>query len=315
MNNRLFLLTRLLILTVFVSAFIVLPLEDGKFKATFILQDGERITTDSLFTKFNENDLEVQLPQLKSQNAVLRSYDTDSNDINDFQVYVNYLIKEKIIDYWDIEPVAVTHAFYAFTTEEGGGSYNFKKSNGFEKYYRSLFQSKIVRTILFKSALEYVTVLCKKYPTDFKQRVLFELERQLKFTNKLKFLSYNVDASFDNYWEGFIYRRHFTDNIPILEIQTNIIEAINKLTQTEIIHKIDALYEININNQIALYYSGKSSFIKSISNQKKVYFDKNNNIKSIRYLKDITGDYYQITFMVNDVEKRILYNTNLEKIN
>ena len=94
--------------------------------------------------------------------------------------------------------------------------------------------------------------MCRIYPIDFKKRVLIELESLLKFTNTIKFISLNNDIEYEDYWEGFIVRRHFIDNVPVLEIQNSILEAINRIKNMTPTNTFNALYEINVNNQTFL---------------------------------------------------------------
>lgn len=187
-----------------------------------------------------------------------------------------------------------------------------EKKNGFFDYYHSLFRNKTTRTLLFKKALDFVEAMCKIYPSDFKKRILIELEALLKFTNNIKFISFNDDLEFENYWQGFIVRRHFTDNVPIIEIQNSIIEAINMLKVSNPTNSFNALYEININNQITLFYSGEETYVTTFTGEKKFTFKINESIKSIRFLRDQSGDYYQIT-STNDLgDKKYLFSKSLE---
>ena len=156
--------------------------------------------------------------------------------------------------------------------------------------------------------------MCRIYPIDFKKRVLIELESLLKFTNTIKFISLNNDFEYEDYWEGFIVRRHFIDNVPVLEIQNSILEAINRIKNMTPTNTFNALYEINVNNQIAVFYSGEGSYISSLNGTKKFTINTNETIKSIRFLKDLSGDYYQITTTYDSGEKRYLISKNLEPI-
>ena len=74
------------------------------------------------------------------------------------------------------------------------------------------------------------------------------------------------------------------------------------------------IYEINVNNQISVFYSGEGSYISSLNGTKKFTINTNETIKSIRFLKDLSGDYYQITTNYDSGEKRYLISKNLEPI-
>jgi hypothetical protein len=136
----------------------------------------------------------------------------------------------------------------------------------------------------------------------------------LKFTNTIKFISFNDEIEFENYWQGFIVRRHFTDNVSIIEIQNSLLEAINKLKASSTNNSFNALYEININNQITLFYSGEGTYVTTFTGEKKFSFKIDEHIKSIRFLRDLSGDYYQITTSNNIGDKRYLLSKSLEPI-
>lgn len=55
MRIRLLFSAKLLLGILFISAFTVLFGEEGKLKASFKLDDGEKITLDSLLSKFDES--------------------------------------------------------------------------------------------------------------------------------------------------------------------------------------------------------------------------------------------------------------------
>ena len=308
------------ILTLFLFASIIIIFsaffitrDQGKNKASILLNDGETIQLDSIVSTFSENSIKENLEKINLTSAIIRSFDSDSNNVNDLKLYVGDIFKRELIDYWSVNPPSrlgdPTYVFYL-----NNGEFDWRKIYGFGDYYHLLFRNKTTRTLLFKKALDFVEIMCNVYPIDFKKRVLIELESLLKFTNTIKFISFNDELEFENYWQGFIVRRHFTDNVPIIEIQNSIIESINKLKASSPTNSFNALYEININNQITLFYSGEGTYVTTFTGEKKFSFKKNEYVKSIRFLRDLSGDYYQITTSNEISDKRYLLSKNLEPI-
>jgi len=300
-----------LIIIIF-SAFF-LAKDQGKHKTNIIIKDGETVQLDLILSKFSENSIKENLEKTNITSAIIRSFDSDTNNINDLKLYVGDIIEREFLDYWTITPPSrlgdPTYVFHSDNRE-----FDWRKIYGFGDYYHLLFRNKTTRTILFKNGLEFVETMCKIYPSDFKKRIIIELESLLKFTNTIKYISFNDEIEFENYWQGFIVRRHFTDKVPIIEIQNSIIESINKLKTSSPTNSFNALYEININNQITLFYSGEGKYVTTFTGEKKFSFKLDEQIKSIRFLRDLSGDYYQITTS-NDVgEKRYLFSKSLEPI-
>lgn len=294
------------------SAFL-LSKDQGKNKANISLNDGETVQLDSIFSKFSENSIKENLEKINLTSAIIRSFDSDTNNVNDLKLYVGDIIEREYLDYWTITPPSrLGDPTYVFTLDNR--EYDWRKIYGFGDYYHSLFRNKTTRTILFKNGLEFVETMCKIYPSDFKKRIIIELESLLKFTNTIKFISFNDEIEFENYWQGFIVRRHFTDKVPIIEIQNSIIESINKLKASSPTNSFNALYEININNQITLFYSGEGTYVTTFTGEKKFSFKVDEHVKSIRFLRDLSGDYYQITTSNDIGDKRYLFSKSLEPI-
>jgi hypothetical protein len=74
------------------------------------------------------------------------------------------------------------------------------------------------------------------------------------------------------------------------------------------------MYEFNINNQLTLFISSENYSLHSKKNFKKIIFNHNVSIEKIKYLKDDTGEYYQLTGLENGENINYLYNKNLDKI-
>ena len=232
-------------LFVILSAFVVLSKDQGKYKITLVLNDGQTVLLDSILTKFPDNSISENFSSINLSSAILRSFDSDTNNINDFKIYVNDLLINKYVDYWQVTPNSNSRlSDFRYIFEENNSDFNWEKISGFGYYYHNLFRSKSARTVLFKKALDFIEVMCRIYPIDFKKRVLIELESLLKFTNTIKFISLNNDIEYEDYWEGFIVRRHFIDNVPVLEIQNSILEAINRIKNMTPTNTFNALYEI-----------------------------------------------------------------------
>lgn len=288
--------------------------DQGKNKVSIFINDGEALIIDSVFTKFTENSIEENFETVNLASVILRSFDSDSNNTNDLKKYVHNLVINGVVDYWTINPSNVI-TDYTYVFELVNSEFDLTKINGFRNYYHTLFKNKTARTLLFNKTLDFVEVMCKTYPSDFKERTISELESLFEFTNSIKLITYNDEIEFEKYWEGFIVRRHFIDNVPILEIQNSILESIKRLKSINQTNSFNALYEININNQLNVFYSGHGTYITSFTSDKKYKFNDNESIKSIRFLKDLSGDYYQITTNIASVEKKYLFSKNLLLIN
>ena len=298
---------------VFISATIAFNNKSGLHKFDYTLKDGESLSIDQIFNSFKEEDLilEKSFPALNS--AIIRSFETDSNNVMDLVTYINSISSNRNVGYWSIIPeTRISDPLYAFYDDNG---FIWRKSDGFGKFYHSLFRSKTARSILFNQALDILVSLCKTYPTDFKKSVLNELDHLLTFSNSLKSLNSSTDTdNLNDYWKGFIFRRHHLDNIPISEIQAFIINAQLRLNAIDVSKQPDAMYEININNQLAIFYSSEKFILYSKSSEKEINFTYDNSVQSIKYFKDNTGDYYQLTGVKNSVPFKYLFDKNLLKI-
>jgi hypothetical protein len=298
---------------ILLSATNILFFKNGIHKFEYTLADGESLALDSIINPPKKEDLIIEkaFPSLNS--AIIRSFETDSNNVNDLVTYINSISEYRNVGYWSIVPdTRISFPTYAFYNDDG---YIWRKIDGFNDYYHRLFKSKTARTILFNQALDIVASLCKTYPSDFKKSVLKELDQLLIFTHTLKTLSPTTDTdNLKDYWKGFIFRRHHLDNIPITEIQTSIINAQTKLKAIDVSKQPNAMYEININNQITFFYSSEKCILYSKSSLKEIPFTYETSLQKIKYLKDNTGDYYQLTGTNNSATFTYLYDKDLMKI-
>lgn len=310
MNKRIIVLS-LAFVVFLATAFVFLNKADGKHKLFIKLDDGETIVLDSVYNSISDNSISENLSKINLSSVVLRSFDTDSNNINDIKSYVNYLINQEYIDYWQITPSVIRNE-YSYGFVEDDSESDDKKVEGFNNYYHTIFRNKNARNLLFNKGLDFVESMCKVYPIDFKMRVQTELDSLLLFTNSIKHMSPDDDFESDNYWKGFILRRHFTDKVPILEIQNSLVQAKNRLKISTNPITYNAYYEINLNNQITIFKSIEGTYISSKTSSKKFILKDSDYIKSIRFLKDLSGDYYQITVSGENEDKKYLLSSGLE---
>ena len=304
------------------SATIIFSNKEGVQKFDFTLGDGESLAIAPIINPTKKEDLiiEKSFPNLNS--AIIRSFETDSNNVMDFVTYANSISANRNLGYWSVIPYTfygdeysntrISDPTYAFWDENGG---IWNKIYGFENYYHNIFRSKTARTILFNQALDIVCSLCKSYPSDFKKSVLKELDQLLLFSNSLKTISPATDTDkLNDYWKGFVFRRYKLDNVPISEIQTAIINSQAKIKAIDISKQPDAMYEININNQVAFYYSNEKFIFYSKSSSKEISFTYETSVQNVKYLKDNSGEYYQLTGSKNSIPFNYLYDKNLLKI-
>ena len=304
------------------SATTILLEREGVQKFDFVLSDGESLAIDPIINPIKKQDLIVEKSFPTFNSAIIRSFETDSNNVMDFVTYVNCISANRNLGYWSVIPSAngddsynktVSNYKYAFPL--AGPYFDWKKISGFQNYYHNIFKNKTARTILFNQALDIVCSLCESYPSDFKKSILKELDQLLLFTNSLKTISPSTDTDkLNNYWEGFIFRRYKLDNIPITEIQISIVNAQAKIKAIDISKQPDAMYEININNQVTFYYSIEKFIFYSKSSSKEISFSYETSVQNVKYLKDNAGEYYQLKGSKNSIPFTYLYDKNLVKI-
>lgn len=293
----------------------------GLIKFEYNINDGEVLDIgNSLFVSDKNDDLFYQddkkikntLPEINS--ALLRSFETEYITIKD----VCKQIDNQEIGYWDITPEKINlidsllfEKYFTLNPEKN----EFRKSppSIFEEFVHKLFQNKTARTYLFNHTLNYVSQLCKKYPSDFKLNILNELDELLLFTNSLQTNVNKINTdTLEDYWKGFIYRRYITDKIPLSEIKTSLIIAQSKIKTINTEDQADAMYEYSINNQLVLYISANNYTIYSTKSGKKITFEKGVFIEKIKYLKGDDGEYYQL-IGVKGSKKPFLKETNFSE--
>lgn len=306
-----------------IAATIQLNNRGGINKISIDIKDGETYSFENII----ENEKKGELIKINSipnfNNAILRSFETDSNNAIDLVTYVNSINEYRNFGYWSVIPKGIydedkifahiSDPTYAFSEENG---YNWKKINSFNSYYRNLFTNKTARNILFKQALNVVSNLCKSYPSDFKVMVLKEIDRLINFTNTLESLSPSIDTDeYNDYWKGFVYRRNKLDNIPSSEILNSLLNAKEVIKSVDVANQPDAMFEFNINGQIIAYFASEKTTLRSKMNAKEIYFDNTITIKKVKHLKDNTGEYYQLIGTKNNTPINYLFDNNLNRIN
>jgi hypothetical protein len=75
------------------------------------------------------------------------------------------------------------------------------------------------------------------------------------------------------------------------------------------------MFEFNINEQIIAYFASEKTTFRSKNSSKEVYFDNTIAVKKVKFLKDETGEYYQIIGTKNSSPINYLYDNNLNRIN
>lgn len=340
----------LLLLTIsfcLLSTTIIFLKKEGVHKSNITLNDGETLEIEPLINPTQKDDLIKENLITVNNSAIIRSFETDSNNVMDIMTYANSIASYRNLGYWSVIPnityatslseisskpqaklnesnyyglIAsdnvvrdrISSSVYAFYTPND--TYDWKKIDGFDNYYHRLFKNKTARTLLTEQGIEIVCNLCKEFPSDFKALMLKELAQLLQFTNYLN-TSKKIDTdNLNDYWKGFIFRRNKFDNVPLNEIQATLIKAQTKIKALDVSKQPDAMYEININSQVTLYYSCEKFTFSSNNSSKEISFTYETTVQNVKYLKDITGEYYQLSGFKNSKPFTYLYDKNLTKI-
>lgn len=308
-KSNFFLLLTLVILVSWNSSF---NLENSERKYSISLKDGKEVRFNEYVDYFEESfSAETTLPVLNS--AIIRAFETPKISIQDLKKYVVDISENIKIGYWNIIPNQTVSDFtYSFPLNNSG--YDWSKIEVFSNFYHELFQNKSARNYLFDQALDFVSNLCIKYPSDFQKRVLMELDDLNNFLILMNNPNNKVNTDeISDYWKGFVFRRHANDGISISEMQALISKAKLKIKSIDKFNQPDCMYEFCINNQISFFASGENDVLYSKISRKRIVLPKNVNFWKVKFLKDETGDYY--LFSGDDDKPKYLYNEKLEKIN
>jgi hypothetical protein len=284
--------------------------KSGAEKFDYTLNDGETISLIPIFTNNQKVDLISETDMIPiSNSAIIRSFDDDQNNSFDFLKCANFVTEYNDIGYWSLIP---SNTYEDIVMRD----YIYMYWSGyFDDYYHKIFKNKTARTIIYEQSLIILCSLCNKYPSDFKSSVLNELNQLYNFSNTLSSLNSNVNTeTFNDYWKGFIYRRNKLDNIPISEIQNSIIKAQTKIKSIDVSKQPFAMYELNFNKQISLFFNSKGAVLYSQINKTEIYFNNTISIESVKFLKDNSGEYYNLIGTENSKPISYLYDKYLNKI-
>jgi len=317
-SNRLILI---LLLGVFSALSTNLQNKRGFRKTEVKLTDGEIFQLDTFNFNSGNKELIGKEYYSKLNTALIRSFENDDSDISDLISFINNYAENENLGYINIMPSNYNYLFSGLRSQnnfpnsklDDDGSYYI--SGDLQKYFHSLFQNKTIRTFLFNQALEILAGLCKSYPKDFSKNVLKELDELLVFSNSIKTLNEeNFNCFKYSFWKGFIYRRYLLDQVPISEIQADIQLARQRISALDVSLQPDAMFEFSLNNQVSIFYSMDKFSLYSKINQKEIYFGKDFEITKVKFLKDLTGEYYQIHLVegYNRIPKRMLFDKYLK---
>lgn len=285
-------------------------LKEGKYKFSQTLEDGELLKLSEITNSFRESEAplipeDVPLPGIKS--VVVRSLDTEENSSLDLVRYVNSMASSEFGYWWMGEGATV----YPLSYSTNGDGYGWIR----ETYYHALFQSKPARTLLFNQAVDIVAGLSRTNPPDFRKRVLAKLDALLTFSKGLPSLDLSAEPpEFEDYWTGFIYRRYRYDQVPALEIQNAITIAKGRISAVDVTKQPAGYYQLDINSQVSLLYTFEGVSLHSFSSTREVVYPTSVSLSSIKYLRDGTGDYYQVFGTRDGAEFKELYDKNLAPV-
>ena len=245
-----------------------------------------------------------------AKSAVIRSFDTQQNNGNDLIAYANSIAANRGLGYTNTlaESGTVSFSFYAFM----GENISPEKDMNFGPYIHTLFQSKTARTILFDEALRIVKGYCKWVPGDFRRAVLKEIDRLIQFTKTLPTKTYSESEYFEDYWMGFLYRRHLVDKVPVTEIQAQLTKARTELSALQI--DTDYTHEIRVNQDISVFWTPQQAIL--ISNlTKKEFTVEDKRLTEIKLLMDNNKPHYLFTFMgASGESKKMLFDSRMTLI-
>jgi len=294
----------LLLLLSFIFCISLTLTNDDPERASFIsnitLKNGESILLEDAigsresFPIINNNSHDL------NASAIIQSFDTDYHDITIIDLYINMLQSNRQLGYWNILTGNCYRGNCTLTS-----TYYLRVKGDIKAYYHSLFQSKTCRNLMFEAGLNIVESLCEDYPSDFLYSIMKELDELIELTEISSY--YGKSPNSNSYWEGFVRRRVETDDVPISEIHTYLIQAKNRLLKIDQSLLPTSLYEINFNNEIKIFLNS-TGYILS---QEKKEFHYTDRIQKVKYLEDQTGGYY----LIEGEGFRDLYDDDLNLIN
>ena len=300
------------------------PETDENSKYVFDLKDGETLLLADVFNNVERKDMIPDLHSIDLNSVIVRSYETEVNSANDFVDYTNHIARNRSLGYWSIVPYTyygdrysnTRISSYTYALRNDDNSFDWPCINGFSDYYHSIFRNKVARTFLFNQALSIVQRLCNTYPSDFRTSVLNEISSLIRFSEHVHMISPATDTEkLDNYWQGFILRRHYVDEIPSDEILSALERAFVAIDEIDVSNQPKAMIEVSINDQLSLYYTQGKLTLSSKDSLNEIEFGYATNISEIKYLVDTSGEYYLLIGTDKSGPFRYLYDKNLVEIN
>ena len=281
---------------------IISNLEEGTFITIITLGNGESIKLDETFDWRTFSPIIQDKSHDLNKSAIIASFETEKHNFLFIDKYINRVQEGRSLGYWNIlnfSEARITD--YGYVEGLTWGS-------EFSDYYHSLFQNKSCRNLMFYAALDIVENMCQNLPNDFVDKILFQLDELIVFTQISTYYKTNFSYK-DSYWKGFVHRRVETDNVPLSEIHSYLVEARNKISRIDQSNLDDALYEIKINNEIQILLSSKGYLV--MKDSKKLHYTFDSPIQSIKYLEDNSGGYY----LIEGDNFRDLFDDELNPIN
>jgi hypothetical protein len=157
--------------------------------------------------------------------------------------------------------------------------------------------------------------MCKNLPYDFVQRIQKKLDEYIDLTLISNYYGKNNSISkFEtwyeaDYFKGFIFRRVETDNVPVGEINSYLVEAKERISKINK-EKLDFSYlKFKINNTLNVLINSQNCYLKIDKNSFKYNYKM--IPKSITYTKDSSGSY----FVVKGSNYTHLYDQKLNRLN
>jgi hypothetical protein len=234
------------------------------------------------------------IPELSS--ALLRAYNTATNQPSDFVDYANQVATTTGMGYWFEVPAND----YLFTNTipfpdfyDAQNNYLSAKSDGFYSYYHTVFQNKAARKVLSDAISNWIYKKCTQQPIDFKYRVLDELDylmEELMMFESLTEESFQLDAA-EDYFVGFLFRRYATDGVPIQEIHDALFRLNSRIASIPDSSLPEAYYVYQINDDLEYCVTADEGYLKSVKTGNTYNFGLNGPLL-VQCLKDHSGTYY-----------------------
>lgn len=232
---------------------------------------------------------------------------------SDLMFALNGFLHRSDVNYWYIIPGNAGNTSSIW-------NHDYTKTTLVWDAFHNLVQNPATRASLTQNAISAIVKLCSLFPQDFTDRVVSEARQLISICPEIKTVNLNAfDSENYSFWVGFLVRRHFTDGVPVSEMETALKTLIAKLQSPNSPQKPSTFYSYSVNNSIAIDWKQSqlqirkpgSTSIKSLS------FGIT-ELKKITCLKDSTGTYYLLEFFEwyggQWVEKKTLFSDKLEVV-